>query len=126
MNVSGIVEAGSGRGRGEFVPTLNLMLEFVPDGLEFAIYACRVCILGSWYEAVVHYGPRTSVDGLCTFEVNVFDFDQQVYGQKVEVEVLDKIRGIVKFDNISDLKNQIEQDILKAKEIHKRRHEKVS
>ncbi len=117
MIVSGIVEKGAGIGKSEFVPTLNLMLDEVPTDLAFGVYACKAKVLFESYNGVMHFGARTSVDNLITFEVNLFDFDKTVYGEKVEVEILDKIREIVKFETHADLKAQIESDIESAKKI---------
>lgn len=117
MKVSGIVERGAGRGRSEFVPTLNLMLDSVPEDLAYGIYVCRVYIDGSEYGGAMHYGKRTTIDDLVTFEVNVFDFDQTIYGESVEVEVMDKIRDIVKFENKEELQKRIQQDIVEAKSV---------
>lgn len=115
MKLTGIVERGSGRGRSEFVPTLNLMLDSVPEDLEYGIYVCKVTIDGSEYGGAMHYGKRTTIDDLVTFEVNVFDFDQIIYGQRVEVYVMDKIRDIVKFANKEELQKQIQQDVVEAR-----------
>ena len=117
MKVTGIVERGSGRGKSEFVPTLNLMLDSVPEDLEYGIYVCQVIIDNRSFGGVMHYGKRTTIDDLVTFEVNVFDFDQDIYGQKVEVQVLDKIRNIVKFANKEELQKQIQQDVVEAKKV---------
>jgi riboflavin kinase/FMN adenylyltransferase len=117
MIVSGIVEKGAGIGKSEFVPTINLMLDEVPSNLAFGVYACRATVVSEKYDGVMHFGARTSVDNLITFEVNLFDFEKTVYGEKVEVEVLEKIREIVKFETHSDLKVQIESDIESAKKI---------
>ena len=120
MIVSGIVEVGAGRGTNEFVPTLNLLLhENLPVNFEYGVYACKALVLGEWCFGVMHYGPRTSVDNLITFEVNLFDFKNQVYGEEVKVEILDYIRPIIKFENLTELKQQINSDILQAKIIHK-------
>jgi riboflavin kinase/FMN adenylyltransferase len=118
MLVTGIVEKGAGIGKSIFVPTLNLILEHNPT-IDYGVYACRICIDEDWYNGVLHFGSRTSVDDLITFEVNVFDFDLEIYGKKVEVEILDKIRGIIKFDSFADLKAQILKDIIKAKSLLK-------
>lgn len=117
MKIKGIVEKGLGLGKSEFVPTLNLMLGEEPVGLEFGVYVCRVLIEGEVYGGVMHYGIRSSVDNLITFEVNVFEFEKQIYGEEVEVEVLDKLREIVKFDSFEELKVQILKDVNSAKKI---------
>lgn len=115
VKVVGIVEKGSGRGKTEFVPTINLMLEDVPSGLDFGIYTCELNVDDAHYYGAVHYGPRSSVDNLVTFEVNIFDFNDDVYGREVEVEVKDKIRDIVKFSDSKELHDQILKDIEDAK-----------
>lgn len=117
MIVKGLVESGMKRGTAEFVPTLNLLLEQNPVGVDYGVYACKAKVLEHWYKGVMHYGPRTTVDNLITFEVNLFDFDKQVYGEQVEVEILDFIRGIVKFDSFDLLKKQIDNDIEMAHKI---------
>jgi FAD synthase len=99
------------------VPTINLLLDEVPVGLEFGVYACRAKVLEKSYNGALHYGHRSSLDNLITFEVNLFDFDQLVYGEEVEVEVLDKVREIVKFDSKQDLKAQILKDIVNVKKL---------
>lgn len=118
MLVTGIVEKGSGIGRSDFVPTVNLLLEHNP-AVDFGVYSCRVCVEGEWYNGVLHFGPRTSVDDLVTFEVNIFDFELEIYGKEVQVEILDRLRGIIKFDSFADLKSQILKDIVNAKKLLK-------
>jgi riboflavin kinase / FMN adenylyltransferase len=118
MIVSGVVEKGAGIGKSDFVPTVNLLLEHNPT-VDFGVYTCRINVESEWYNGVVHFGPRTSLDDLITFEVNIFDFDKNVYGKTVEVEVLDKLRGIIKFDSLADLKSQILKDIVMAKNLLK-------
>lgn len=117
MFVKGIVEHGSGRGKTDFVPTINLMLEDVPSDLDFGIYACKVKSGDDWYMGALHYGPRSSVDDLVTFEVNIFDFDADIYGDEVEVEIKDKVREIVRFESEAELVTAINNDILKIKEV---------
>ena len=48
-------------------------------------------------------------------EVNIFNFSGNLYNKKLSVEFLKFIRGEKKFKGISELKNQIKKDILKAK-----------
>ena len=115
MIVKGVVERGAGRGKSDFVPTVNLMLDENPKGLDFGIYVCKIQVRDMKYSGVLHYGNRSSIDGLDTFEVNIFDFDEDIYGEQVEVEVLEKIRDIIKFDSVNELSIQIKKDILEAK-----------
>ena len=50
-------------------------------------------------------------------EVNIFNFSGNLYNKKLSVEFLKIIRGEKKFKGVSELKNQIKKDILKAKKI---------
>ena len=49
-------------------------------------------------------------------EVHIFDFSKNLYGQKINVEFLKKIRDEKKFDGLEELKDQIFEDIAFAKE----------
>ena len=49
-------------------------------------------------------------------EIHIFDFHRDIYGQTIEVEVIEFLRGDQKFDSIESLKDQIAEDISKAKE----------
>ena len=44
------------------------------------------------------------------FEVNIFDFDEDIYGETVTVYWLDRIRDMVKFDSVEQLVKQLEED----------------
>ena len=62
-------------------------------------------------------GTRPTVDGESpVLEVHLFDFDQNIYGQRLEIEFIKKIRDERKFDNINLLKQQIHTDIDIAKD----------
>ena len=50
-------------------------------------------------------------------EVNLFDFDGDLYGKQIRVRFIDRIRDEVKFDSLDELKAQLEQDREKAKQI---------
>jgi riboflavin kinase/FMN adenylyltransferase len=50
-------------------------------------------------------------------EVNLFDFDGDLYGKQIHVCFIDRIRDEEKFDSLDELKAQLEQDREKAKQI---------
>lgn len=52
-----------------------------------------------------------------TFEVHILDFDADIYGKNLKVDIVDKIRDNRKFEDAESLKNQIQKDI---KDIRKR------
>ena len=53
------------------------------------------------------------------FEANIFNFSDNLYGQRLEFDIISKIRGTKKFNGIDELKQSIKNDIAKAKEIFK-------
>ena len=58
-----------------------------------------------------HFHPE-SVGGL-----HIFDFEKDIYGRRITVQFIEKIREEVKFDSIDLLKSQIKKDIEEAKKI---------
>lgn len=68
---------------------------------------------------VANVGTRPTIDGgnKVILETHLFDFDQEIYGQYVEVHFKQKIRDEERFDSMHQLKTQIEQDIIIAKQI---------
>ena len=60
-------------------------------------------------------GDRTENNPL--IEVNLFDFDGDLYGKQIHVRFIDRIRDEEKFNNLDELKSQLGQDREKAKEI---------
>ena len=68
-------------------------------------------------QGVASIGTRPTVNGVDTIlEVYILDFDRDVYGYRVDVEFLHKIREEEKFDSLQELKFHIEQDTVKAKQ----------
>ncbi len=78
---------------------------------------CKVTYDSRNYWGVMHYGPKKSFDNKKAFEVYIFNFKKNIYGEEVEIIVYNKIRDIKKFDSINKLKKQIGKDIIKAKKI---------
>jgi len=64
------------------------------------------------YYGVMHYGQRETLNLPSSLEIHLLDFeDRDLYGYEVEVEVLEKIRDVKKFESVEKLKEQIEKDI---------------
>jgi riboflavin kinase / FMN adenylyltransferase len=60
---------------------------------------------------MLNIGNRPTVDGTFkTIEVNIFDFDREIYGESLKVEFLQKIRNEQKFNGLDELKGQIAID----------------
>lgn len=73
---------------------------------------------GKWYQGIANIGLRPTIDGKSTtLEVNIFDFNQDIYGQHLSVIFREKIRAEKKFASLDELKQQIAQDICIAHQI---------
>ena len=63
-------------------------------------------------------GIRPTVGGTRpVLETHIFDFEKDIYGRRITVQFIEKIREEVKFDSIDLLKSQIKKDIEEAKKI---------
>ena len=113
--VSGEVIHGAKRGRELGYPTANIRLD--PScGLKQGIYAVRVGLGGKRLDAVANFGRRPTFDnGAPLLEVFVFDFQGDLYGQKLDVAFIDFIRAEAKFDSVEALIAQMNDDFIRAK-----------
>lgn len=121
--LKGIVEKGDMRGRQIGFPTANIRpdVDFYP---RTGVYACQVHMSdASCRKAVMNVGiNRTFVEGdhnPIKVEVYLFDFSGDLYGQTIKVELCSYLRDEKKFSDMMSLKTQIEQDIIRAREILK-------
>jgi riboflavin kinase/FMN adenylyltransferase len=112
-SMRGVVQHGDQRGRTLGYPTANLDPGRNP--LPFTgVYAVKVHGLGPTpLLGMANLGTRPTVDGRKTLlEVNIFNFDQTIYGQGIEVEFCHKIRNEQRFESLDALKAQIHADHL--------------
>ena len=82
------------------------------------VYALKIRIIDrrKFYKGIANLGYRPTFDQKkILLEVNIFNFSGNLYNKKLSVEFLKFLRGEKKFKGISELKNQIRKDILKAK-----------
>jgi riboflavin kinase / FMN adenylyltransferase len=115
--LSGPVVHGRERGRTIGFPTANIQNRtecIPPDG----VYATRMVIAGSDYPSITNIGMRpTFAEPERTFEAHIFDFDRDIYGQEVKLELIERIRPERKFGSGQELAAQIAADLKRAKEI---------
>lgn len=117
-SLPGEVVGGDGRGRTIGFPTANLRLE--PDLLVPArgVYACRVGIDGETFGACVNIGVApTFGERERRVEAHLLDLDRDLYGERLEVEFVARIRGEKRFDGVEELVGQIRRDVEEAREI---------
>lgn len=120
----GIVIKGNQIGRTIGYPTANLQLQneekLVPGN---GVYAVEVTLLqnknstetltaipgsSKLYGGMMNIGVRPTIDGkMRVIEVNIFDFEEDIYGQMVRVYVKHYLRGEIKFNGLAALKQQL-------------------
>ncbi len=115
--IKGSVTTGAGRGKDLGFPTANIVFEgnlIPPDG----VYVVHVMVSGKQYGGVSNLGKNpTFGDGKFVFEVHIFDFEGDIYGEEIEVSFVARIRGEEKFKEVSELVDRINRDIAFAKGI---------
>jgi riboflavin kinase/FMN adenylyltransferase len=118
FQVRGTVVAGRDRGgRLLGVPTANLALE---DELcpKSGIYAVTVEVRGRMHSGVANIGySPTFEDRRFTVEVHILDFNESIYGEKIRINFVRRLRDEMKFEGIDALRRQIETDIETARRV---------
>lgn len=111
---------GDKRGRTLGFPTANLALARLNCVLQ-GVYAVDAVIEGNRVVGVANVGMRPTVAGKePRAEIHFFDFDENLYGKKLTVNFLHKIRNEKKFAQLSELTHQITQDCQIAREFHQK------
>ncbi|MBI4135505.1 riboflavin kinase [Candidatus Uhrbacteria bacterium] len=118
MKLRGKVVSGLKQGKKLGYPTANLDCADTPLPMP-GVYAAKVRVEDNYRQAIAVVGARVE-QGKPLTEVLILDFQGELYGLMLEVEILDKISEIEKFDHDEDLKNKIEKDIDKAREYFSR------
>ena len=132
--ITGVVEQGKQQGREIGFPTANLDIKkFLKPPL--GVYVTRLKIIDQkelenskdWLPSISNIGTRPTVSGdsinleTHIIDLNNKDFDINLYGKRIRVELLEFLRSEKKFNSLSDLKKQIEFDTKKAYNFHKLR-----
>ncbi len=120
--VEGRIEHGEARGRQLGFPTANLHLgDFLRPAL--GVYAIRAGVddggAMTWVKGVCNVGKRPTFDmgEDIILEAHLFDFDGDLYGKHLRVQLIERLRTEQKFDGLNALKTQIAMDCEKAREI---------
>jgi riboflavin kinase/FMN adenylyltransferase len=117
--ITGTVIRGDQIGRTIGYPTANIAIDekykLIPgDG----IFAVKVNITGKPYKGMAYIGARPTINGITrNIEVNIFDFDREIYNQQISMEFHHFVRGDMKFNSLDELKAQIALDKLAVTEL---------
>lgn len=115
-SLQGTVVEGNKLGRTIGYPTANIEIgdkhKLIPaDG----VYAVHVLVGNERFGGMLNIGYRPTVDGKKrTTEVNIFDFERDLYGQQLKIEFEARLRNEQKFNGLDALKEQLAQDKINA------------
>jgi riboflavin kinase/FMN adenylyltransferase len=118
-SITGRVVMGDKLGRSLGFPTANIEIDtsykLIPaDG----IYAVTVQYSHEHFKGMLYIGKRPTVDGIKrNIEVNLFDFDRDIYGESITIFFYNLLRSDIKFNDLEELKKQLYLDKVEALKI---------
>ena len=117
--IRGEVQRGKQRGGKEIgFPTANLHVDEEDLLPKYGVYVCQVICDGKSYGGVINIGfnPTFSENKLVA-ETHIFEFNQDIYGKPIKVNLLHFLRDERKFSSIEELAARIARDVIQAKEV---------
>ncbi len=98
-------------------PTANVLYPKEKIAPKLGVYETRVLVCGKEYKGVSNYGdrPTFSENGVC-LETHLLGFNGDLYGKKIEVRFVRRLRGVQKFESVDVLKAQLNEDIRRVAE----------
>jgi riboflavin kinase/FMN adenylyltransferase len=116
--LTGKVVKGKGLGKQLNYPTANLKVKesykLIPKN---GVYVVKANIKGATIFGMMNIGTNPTVDGkVQSIEVHFFNFNQDIYGKTLEIEILERLRDEQKFDSLDELKNQLSKDLVNSKQ----------
>lgn len=116
--MGGHVVRGQALGRKLGYPTANLRIRFEPSPLTGVLAAWSRIDGGPWRPSVCNLGRRPAVGGRePLLEVHFFDFDQDIYGKRLDVQFVAKLRDETGFDSLDALVEQMKKDDAAARAV---------
>ena len=120
LEVYGEVIKGDNRGKSLGFATSNLDVPREVVDIKPGVYACWAEVQGEYWKAVTNIGFRPTFGGGLTsprIEAHLLDFSQDLYGERMGLRFVERIRDEMKFDQIHELQAQISADVQKARHI---------
>ena len=116
----GEVVHGRRLGRTLGFPTIN---QWVPEGKvlpQYGVYASEVVRNGKVYPAVSNIGVKPTISGSerVSIETYIYDFDHEIYGEKIRVQLLHFVRPERRFYSLEALKKQVDRDKIEVQRYH--------
>ncbi len=110
--LKGTVVGGRNKGKLIGFPTANMSLDDKIILPKEGVYYTNLEINGEVHRSITSVGdnPTISEGNPITVESYILDFDEDIYGEEIQVYFLEWMRGMIKFDSMEDLKEQMRQD----------------
>ncbi len=110
--LTGSIVKGKGLGRKLNFPTANLSIQedykLIPKN---GVYVVSSVLEGKRVFGMMNIGFNPTVEGKTkSIEINFFDFDRDLYGKKIQVDIIDRIRDEKKFNSLEGLQAQLKKD----------------
>lgn len=113
FSLRGPVVTGDQRGRTLGFPTANIAIGLDRALPAYGVYVTRAFVRENTYESCTSIGirPTFDVEPRPTVETFIIDFDEDIYGQEMRIDLLERLRGEQKFESVEDLIAQMHKDI---------------
>lgn len=110
--INGTVVEGNKIGREIGFPTANIEVQesykLIPAN---GVYAVKIEVDNVRYDGMLNIGTRPTIKGKdVTIEVNIFNFNQEIYNKPIRIEFFEKIRNELKFNELAELQQQLHHD----------------
>ncbi|MBK7726395.1 MAG: riboflavin biosynthesis protein RibF [Dehalococcoidia bacterium] len=116
--ISGPVVHGFERGRTIGFPTANISVARDRALPGIGVYATRARVAGHVLKGATNIGRRPTFDaGHISIETHLLDFEGDIYGERMDLEILARVRGEVRFESVAQLKAQIAKDVDSARDL---------
>lgn len=121
-SLTGTVIRGEGRGRNLGFPTANLRVagtdKLVPAQ---GIYACLVTVPAGRFMGALHIGERPTFPGAsASVEVHLLDFDADLCGQRIHLDLIEYLRPVLVFESAAALAEQMREDVASTRKLLER------
>ena len=113
---SGKIIHGKKNGRKFGFPTVHILLDPDQQITDTGVFATQVYVFDKSYKGMLYVGYRKTLDlSQLSIEINIFDFNEEIYDQTLNFEILKKFRPDQTFDSVDQLIEQIKLDELEIK-----------
>ncbi|MCH5210614.1 MAG: bifunctional riboflavin kinase/FAD synthetase [Oscillospiraceae bacterium] len=110
--IDGEVVKGFQNGRKMGIPTANVDYDINMALPKEGVYAGVAYVDGRRFKSVINVGKNLTFNARkLTVEVHILGFDEDIYGKYIRVSFAKRLRGVIKFDSIDELKKQIHNDM---------------